>query len=148
MPKPTEPASSPLGRARRLAAWQWAWLLAAALSLPPVAYYSYKAVQENARLARVQLIERYSLWESDPRYAGTPRNWTRFAAMLLDTRQLMQRVRAKHGALADQIEQDLEFDNALAQSRTIAAYLAAWGGPLALLYGAGWLFERRKRQQL
>ena len=133
--------------ARRLAGWQWAWLLAAAISLPAVAYHAYKALQENARLTRVQLIERYSLWETDPRYRGTPKTWTRFAAMLLTSRQLMQRVREKHGAVADQIEQDLEFDTTLAQSRIIAGYIGAWGAPLALLYGAGWLFERRKRRR-
>jgi hypothetical protein len=67
--------------------------------------------------------------------------------MLLTSRQLMQRVREKHGAVADQIEQDLEFDTTLAQSRIIAGYIGAWGAPLALLYGAGWLFERRKRRR-
>lgn len=132
---------------RRLAGWQWAWLLIAVASFPPVAYYAYHALLDSGRLGRVQLIERYSLWEADPQYPGTPKTWTRFAAMLLNTGQLMQRVREKHGALADQIEQDFEFDTALARSKIIAVHLAAWGAPLALLYGAGWLIERRRRRR-
>lgn len=131
------------GAALGLAAWQWAWLLVAAISLPYVAYQGYQSVQESARVARVQLIERYSLWETDPRYAGTPQAWTRFAARLLNERQLLQKVREKHGALADQIEQDYEFDTSLTQAGIIARYFAAWGAPLALLYGVGWLLARR-----
>jgi len=132
---------------RGLAGWQWAWLLLAAASLLPVAYYAYQALQDNDRAARVQLIERYSLWETDPRYAGTPQAWTRFAARLLNERQLMQKVREKHGALADQIEQDYEFDTSLTQARIVAGYLAAWGAPLALLYGVGWLVARRRARR-
>src|SRR5687768_9218322 len=104
---PGIPAKRPLAR------WQWAWVFAALVSAPPVAYHAYQAVQENGRAARMQLIERYSLWESDAQYRASPQAWTRFAARLLNTAQLMQRVRDKHGALADQIEQDFEFDTAL-----------------------------------
>ncbi len=129
-----------------IARWQWAWLLLAAISLPPVAYHAFQGLKDNARIARVQLIQRYNLWETDPHYRGTPQAWTRFAAMLLNTDQLMQRVREKHGALAEQIEQDFEHDNALSHSKIIAFYLTAWGVPLALLYGAGWLRQRRRQQ--
>lgn len=131
---------------QRLAWWQWAWLLLAAASLPPATYWAYQALQETDRSMHVQLIQRYSLWETDPRYAGTPESWTRFAAMLLSTRQLMRRVREKHGALADQIEQDFQLDAVIAQSKVVAAHLAAWGAPLALFYAVGWFMERRKRR--
>lgn len=131
---------------QRLARWQWAWLLLAAASLPPVAYLAYQALQETERFMHVQLIQHYSLWETDPRYAGTPQSWTRFAAMLLSTGQLMRRVREKHGALADQIEQDFQLDAVIARSKIIAVHLAAWGAPLALLYAAGWFIQRRKRR--
>lgn len=132
---------------RALARWQWAWLFAAVISLLPVAYYAYQALQENDRAARMQLIERYSLWESDPQYRGSPQNWTRFAARLLNTAQLFERVRDKQGPLTDQIEQDYEFDAALSRARILAAYLAAWAVPLALVYGAGWLAVRRARKR-
>ncbi len=129
---------------RRLAWWQWAWLLVAVTSLAPVSYYAYQTSQNVQRDMRVQLIQRYSLWESDPNYRGTPQSWTRFAAMLLNTSQLMRRVREKHGELADKIEEDFGRDSALAQGKVIAVYLLSWGAPLALLYGAGWLYQRRK----
>ena len=129
---------------RRWAWWQWIWLLIAAISLPPVSYYAYQASQDVQRDMRVQLIQRYSLWESDLNYRGTPQAWTRFAAMLLNTSQLMRRVREKHGELAEKIEEDFMRDSALAQGKVIAAYLLGWGAPLALLYGAGWLYQRRK----
>ena len=132
---------------RPIARWQWAWLFAALVSAAPVSYHAYQALQENGRAARMQLIERYSLWESDAQSRASPQAWTRFAARLLNTAQLMQRVREKHGALADQIEQDFEFDTALSHSRIVAVYLAAWGVPLGVLYGVGWLAARRRRGQ-
>ena len=130
---------------RRLAWWQWAWLLVAAISLAPVSYYAYQTSQNVQRDMRIQLIQRYSLWESDPNYRGTPQAWTRFAAMLLNTSQLMQRVRDKQGDLVDKIEEDFRRDSALAQGKVIASYLLSWGIPVALVYGVGWLYERRKR---
>ena len=139
-------ADSGLPAKRPIARWQWAWLFAALVSALPVAYHAYQALQENGRAARMQLIERYSLWESDAQYRASPQTWTRFAARLLNTAQLMQRVRAQHGAIADQIEQDFEFDTALSHARIIAIYLAAWGVPLGLLYGVGWLTARRRRE--
>ena len=77
----------------RFAWWQWAWLLVAAVSLAPVSYYAYQALQNVQRDLRVQLIQRYSLWESDQNYRGNPQSWTRLAAMLLNTSQLLRRVR-------------------------------------------------------
>ena len=63
----------------------WAWLIVAALTLLPAAYFAYLDSGEAARVMRVRLIEHYRLWETAPEYAGTPQAWTRFAAWLLDT---------------------------------------------------------------
>ena len=60
-----------------LAAWQWGFLLLAALTLLPAAYFTYQDTQEAGRAQRVQLIERYRLWETAPEYRGTPQSWTR-----------------------------------------------------------------------
>ena len=89
----------------RYAGWQRVWLLIAVLSLPPVCYYAYLKSDETDREFRVLLIQRYSLWENDPSYRGKPQTWTRFAARLLNTSQLMERVREKQGELATQIEE-------------------------------------------
>jgi hypothetical protein len=140
-------SAAALPAAGRYAWWQWAWLLLAVVTALPVAYYAYQKLQQTEQVLRMQLIERYSLWETDPLYRGTPQSWTRFAARLLNTEQLMERVRVKHDALADQIEQDFRRDAALARGKVIAIYLSAWGVPLALVYGAGWLIERRRRSQ-
>ena len=129
---------------RRLAWWQWAWLLLATASLPPASYHAYQELQSVERDLRVQLIQRYSLWETDPNYRGTPQSWTRFAAMLLNTSQLMRRVREKQGELTDRIEEDFRRDAALAHGKVVVAYALGWATPLALLYGAGWLYQRRK----
>ena len=112
--------------ARPGAWWRRAWLFAAAVTLPIAAYFAYQESRVVAQSLRVELIQRYSLWETDPDYRGTPRDWTRFAAWLLDNEQLLERVRAKYGPLADQIELDFRRDAAL-----------------ALLYGIGLWHERR-----
>ena len=134
--------------AHRLAAClttcQWICLLVAALSLPAVVYFAYQDATETSRELRIQLIQRYSLWETDPGYRGTPQSWTRFAAWLLDTDQLLERVRATHGEIAEQVEQDFRRDMVLAAGRVVAGYLAAWLLPLAALYGAGLLYRRRR----
>ena len=128
----------------QLYAWQWGLLALAAVSLVPYGYFAYVDALEASRVARVQLIEHYSLWETAPDYAGSPQAWTRFAAWLLDTDQLMERVRAKHGALAEQIEIDFRRDLLLVCGGIIVAYLLLWLTPLALLYGAGRLYRRRR----
>ena len=138
-------SAAALPAAGRYAWWQWAWLLLVAVSALPTAYYAYQELQQTERISRVQLIDRYRLWETDPLYRGTPQSWTRFAARLLNTDQLIEHVRVKQGALADQIEEDFRRDIALARGDVIAIYLSAWGMPLALVYGAGWLIERRRR---
>lgn len=128
----------------QLAAWQWGLLALAVVSLVPLAWFAYVDTLEAARVARVQLIEHYRLWETAPDYAGSPQAWTRFAAMLLDTDQLMERVRVTHGALAEQIELDFRRDLVLVCGRTIGTYLLLWLAPLALLYGAGLLYRHRR----
>ncbi len=130
----------------RLAAWQWGLLALAAMSFVPLAWLAYVDTLEAARVARVQLIEHYRLWETAPDYAGSPQAWTRFAAWLLDTDQLMERVREMHGALAEQIELDYRRDLVLVCGRTIGAYLMMWMAPLALLYGVARLHWRRAQR--
>lgn len=120
-------------------------MLAIASALP-AAYYANQELQQVERALHTQMIERYSLWETEPLYRGTPREWTRFAAWLLDADQLMERVRMKHGALADPIEQDFRRDRVFAMGKVVAIYLSGWGIPLALLYGAGAFFSRRPPQ--
>ena len=124
----------------------WAWLIVAALTLLPAAYFAYLDSGEAARVMRVRLIEHYRLWETAPEYAGTPQAWTRFAAWLLDTDQLMERVRMREGALAEQIEIDYRRDMLLVCGKIIGAYLLAWLTALALLFGAARLYRRRARR--
>jgi hypothetical protein len=64
--------------------------------------------------------------------------------MPLTTGQLMRRVRERHGELAEKIAEDFNRDSALAQGKVVALYLLAWGVPVALLYAAGWYYERRR----
>ena len=130
----------------QLDAWQWGLLALAVVSFVPLAWLAYVDTLEAARVARVQLIEHYRLWETAPDYAGSPQAWTRFAAWLLDTDQLMERVRVLHGALAEQIETDFRRDLVLVCGRTIVAYLLLWLAPLALFYGVAWLYRRRLRR--
>jgi hypothetical protein len=136
-----------LSSMRRLARWQCAWLLLATISLAPVSYHAWQALQEVQRDLRVQLIRQYSLWETEPNYRGTPQAWTRFAAMLLNTDQLMRRVREKQGDVADKIEEDFQRDVFFAYGKVIVLYLLSWSAPLAPLYGAGWLYQRKKRME-
>ena len=124
--------------------WRRAWLIAAAASLPIAAYFAYQDTSVVAQSLRVELIQRYSLWETDPGYRGSPRDWTRFAAWLLSNEQLLERVRAKYGPLSDQIELDFRRDAALAHGRVVLIYALAWGAPLGALYGLGLLLERRR----
>jgi hypothetical protein len=132
----------------RLARWQWVWIAIAALSFAPAAYHAHQSIQDTTRDLRVQLIQRYSLWEVDRQYRGTPQSWTRFAAWLLNTEQLMQRVQEKYGKLAPEIEKDFERDTAFAVSGVVAVHALAWGVPLGLLYALGWLYAwRRAREQ-
>ena len=116
------------------------------MSLVPLAWLAYVDTLEAVRVARVQLIEHYRLWETAPDYAGSPQAWTRFAAWLLDTDQLMERVREMHGALAEQIELDFRRDLVLVCGRTIVVYLLWWLAPLALFYGAARLYQRRAQR--
>ena len=137
------PASGPQSAPRGLW-WRRAWLIAAAATLPLAGYFAYHDTIAVAQSLRVELIQRYSLWETDPDYRSSPRDWTRFAAWLLSNEQLLERVRAKYGPLSDQIELDFRRDAALAHGRVALIYALAWGAPLGALYGLGLLFERRR----
>lgn len=140
------PTAAPARHAQPvLAAWQWGLLLLAVLTLLPAAYFAYQDTLEAGRVQRVQLIERYRLWETAPEYRGTPQSWTRFAAWLLDTDQLLERVRVQQGALAEQIETDFRRDLVLVYGRIAGGYLLLWMAPLALLYGIG-IFRRRRQR--
>jgi hypothetical protein len=131
--------------ARASSAWLWAWLLLAGISFAPAAYFAWQDAQEAGRAMRVELIEHYSLWETAPDYAGTPQAWTRFAAWLLNTDQLIERVRVKQGALADAIELDFRRDLVLEYGRIAGTYLFLWCAPLAALFSAGLWYRRRRR---
>src|SRR5258706_272535 len=133
--------------ARRWAWWQWAWLLLLAISALPTSYYAYQEMQQTERMLRMQLIEHYSLWKTDSLYRGTPQSWTRFAARLLDTDQLIERVRAQQGEVADEIERDFRRDEAFALGKVIGTYLAAWATALGLVYGPGALIAIRRHSQ-
>ena len=131
----------------RWAWWQWAWLLLLAMSALPTSYYAYQEMQQTERMLRMQLIEHYSLWETDPLYRGTRQSWTRFAARLLNTDQLIERVRTQQGEVADEIERDFRRDGVFALGKVIAMYLAAWATALALVYGASALIAIRRHSQ-
>ena len=138
-------ASSEAGQ-RRHPWWQIAWLILAIAYAVPVAYYANDRVTEVTRKARERLIVQYRLWELHPEYGGTPRTWTRFASRLLTDNQLLRRVRAKYGDLANDIELDYRRDLSIAQGEVIVAAAAAWAVPLAALYGLGLLIVMRRRR--
>ncbi|MBI2295749.1 MAG: hypothetical protein HYU76_06890 [Betaproteobacteria bacterium] len=126
--------------------WKLAWFVLAAAYAWPVASTAYERTLEVTRQQRAQLIVRHSLWELHPEYAGTPQAWTRFASRLLSDRQLMIRVRAKYGDLADQIELDYRRDLFIAQAEVVLVAGAVWGLPLAVLYGIGIAAPRARRR--
>jgi hypothetical protein len=128
----------------RLAVWQLAWLAVAVLSFAAVAYHGYQAIQDTNRDLRVQLIQRHNLWEVDKHYKGSPQDWTRFAAWLLNTEQLMQRVEEKYGTASEEIQKDFERDTAFALTQVIAFHAILWGAPIGALYLLGWLYARRR----
>ena len=78
---------------RFFARWRAWWLLLAVLSAMPTAYFANQALLQTKVELQMRLIVQNSLWESDASYAGSPRDWTRFAAWLLDTEQLLAMLR-------------------------------------------------------
>lgn len=142
----TEDAHVP-APAVRAPLWKLAWLVIAAAYAWPIVLTAYERIEVVTRAARERLIVEYRLWELHPEYAGTPETWTRFAARLLSDRQLLSRVRAKYGALAEQIEFDYRRDLFIAQAEVTVIALLAWGLPLAALYGIGLAVARRSRRR-
>ena len=84
------------------------------------------------------------MWESDPGYAGTAQNWTRFAAWLLSSEQLLERMRVLQPAHAESIEEEYRRDATLALGAVLLRYLAIWGVPIGVAYGIAVLFKRRR----
>lgn len=130
----------------RLRLWKLAWVAIAAAYAWPVASTAYERTLEVTHQSRAQLIVRHSLWELHPEYAGTPQAWTRFASRLLTDRQLMTRVRAKYGDLADQIELDYRRDLFIAQAEVVLVAGMIWAVPLAALYGIAIAVARARRK--
>lgn len=129
------------------ARWRLLLVLLAVLTALPTAYYANKTLLQTRLELHTRLIVQHGLWESDASYAGSPRDWTRFAAWLLDTGQLLERMRALHPAEAEAIEEEFRRDTLLAYGGVAARYLAMWGIPLALAYAAGWFIERRRMRR-
>jgi hypothetical protein len=124
--------------------WRTIWFALAVLTAIPTAYHANQALLQTRLELHTRLIVDNSLWESDPSYAGSPRDWTRFAAWLLDTGQLLERVRTLHAAEAESIEQEYRRDVLLAFGGVIARFLFWWGAPVALAFAAGRISERRR----
>jgi hypothetical protein len=126
------------------ARWRAAWLAIAVLSAIPTVYFTNQELLQTRLELDTRLIVQYSLWESDPAYRGSSRNWTRFAAWLLDSEQLLERARTLHPAEAASIEEEYRRDALLAYGGVIAEFLGWWGIPLALAYATCLLVERRR----
>lgn len=126
--------------------WRLAWLMLAVIYAFPVGWRAYDRVMDVTYKARAQLIMQYQLWELHPEYKGQPQNWTRFASRLLTDRQLMTRVRARHGELATQIETDYRSQLTIAQAEVVIAALALWAAPLGAVYAAGLGVARLRRR--
>lgn len=127
--------------------WFLLWLAFAIAYALPVGWRAYDRLVEVTRKAREQLILEYRLWELHPEYHGTPQTWTRFASRLLSDRQLMQRVRAKYGESAEQIELDYRRDLTIAQAEVVVVAAGLWGLPVAALYGLGLAVGYLKRRR-
>jgi hypothetical protein len=122
-----------------------ALIILALLTAIPIAVQTYDRIIEVRYHARMQFITLHRLWELHPEYQGTPQTWTRVAARVLTDRQLMYRVVAKYGTLAEQIETDYHRDLAIAAAEVVSFAFAGWAVPLLALYGVGYLACRRRR---
>lgn len=138
----TASAASLPARLRRH--WRQLWCALALLTALPTVYIANQALLQTKLELSTRLIVQNSLWESDATYAGKPRDWTRFAAWLLDANQLLERARARHPAQADAIEEDFRRDSLLAFGAVIARYLAWWGIPCGVAFATGIWLERRR----
>ncbi len=127
------------------ARWRVWWFALCLLTAMPAVYFTNQALLQTQLELDTRLIIEQKLWETDPAYAGSTRNWTRFAAWLLDREQLLERARALRPAQAESIEEEYNRDALLAYGGVILRCLAAWGLPFALAYAAGVLLERRRK---
>ena len=123
--------------------WRAAWLAIGLLSALPLVPFANQELLQTRFDFDMRFIIEQQLWKSDPNYRGTPENWTRFAAWLLDSEQLLERTRELRPAMADAIEADYRRDFAFAIGSVIGIYLAMWGLPLSVLYLLGMLAEAR-----
>lgn len=126
-----------------LARWRNVWFAVAVLSATPTAFFANQALLQTQLELDTRLIIEQKLWESDPAYAGSPENWTRFAAWLLDHEQLLDRARAMRPEQGDAIEEEFHRHTLFAYAGVIAHFLVLWGAPLGLAYAAGLYLERR-----
>jgi len=138
-----KPARSRTFKDRFAAHWRISWLVIGILSALPLLPAANQELLQVRFDLDTRLIVEHRLWESDPRYRGTAENWTRFAAWLLDSDQLIERARELHPATADAIEADYRRDMAFALGGVIGTYLAMWGLPFSVLYLLGMFAEAR-----
>ena len=120
-----------------------ALLAVAFVTVIPMGISTYDQLQRVQQDVRIRFIQLHRLWELHPEYTGTPDTWTRFAAKLLTNRQLMFRVKAKYGSLAEQIELDYRRDLTIAEVEVVLRGVVLWALPLLVIYGAGFAFLRR-----
>jgi hypothetical protein len=114
-----------------------------ALYAAVIAWHAYERIGVVSLEARARLIEEHRLWELQPGFRGKPENWTRFAARLLNDRQLMTRIAAKYGAAGEQIELDYRRDLAIAQAEVAVTAVFVLVLPLSIPYGIILLTRRR-----
>ena len=132
----------PGGRARF---WKALWIALAMIIAIPIGSEAYDRILQVNQQSRARLITEHRLWELSPEFRGKPEAWTRFASRLLDDRQLMTRVVAKYGPMADQIELDYRRDLTIAQTEVVLMALGVWALPLAILYALAWAVRPRRR---
>jgi hypothetical protein len=138
-------APAPEAGGRRYAWWKTAWVVAAVAYALPIAYIADGRLAEVTQKARERLILQHRLWELHPEFGGTPGTWTRVASRLLTDRQLMRRIRSKHGELAKDLELDYRRDLSVAQGEVVIVAATAWALPMLSLYGLVSLALRRRR---
>ena len=129
-----------------VAHWRAAWMAIGLLAAPPLVPAANQELLQMRVDLDTRLIVEQRLWESDPAYRGTAENWTRFAAWLLDSDQLIERTRELRPAAADTIEADYRRDMVFALGGIIGVYLAMWGLPFSVLYLLGMLVEARLKR--
>ena len=124
--------------------WRLWWFALAALAAIPAVYCANRELLQTRLELDTRLIVEQRLWESDPGYAGTAQNWTRFAAWLLSSDQLLERMRVLQPAHAESIEEEYRRDATLAFGAVLLRYLAIWGVPIGVAYGVAVMLERRR----